>query len=531
MSSAPDAPSAAPVACLVELRGVTKAFGQAGSPGYVLANDRVDLAIRPGEVHALLGENGAGKSTLMSILSGRLAPDAGEILVRGEGVAFASPRDGLRAGIGMVYQRFALITQLSVRENLRLAAPALSSKKLDNAVAKLERDYGLALSLNARVADLAMGARQRLEIVKLLLLNAEVLIFDEPTAVLTPPEVEAFFTIVRTLTAQGKAVVFITHKLEEVLALSERISILRRGRMVASMATATLAGRLSSKRELARLMVGREVVLKVEKETVDPGEAVLEASGLAGRTFSGVDLRVRRGEIVAVIGVAGNGQEELAACLGGLSRFLDGTVTFAGEALEARRFPSALPEAARQKLAYVPEDRDRTGSVVAMDLRENYLLTNLNRFVQDSGLSSLLGLVDYPAVGQATREAMERFAVVAPSARTLAGSLSGGNLQKLLLARELAREPALLIAEQPTQGLDIAATEDVWSALIALRETAGVLLITGDTREALSLADVIHVFFRGRILASLDPADEEAVSRIGLTMAGVATSPEAAHDH
>ncbi len=494
---------------LLSCRGVCKRFGA------VAANRDVDLDVWPGRVHALLGENGAGKSTLMSILAGRYRPDGGVIRVRGAPVAFASPAQARTAGIGMVHQRFMLIESMSVAENVRLAAPGAR----DADIAALGERYGLSVDPARLVADLSMGERQRVEIVKLLMRGADILIFDEPTSILAPAEVEALFSVLRRLKAEGRAIVLITHKLDEVLALADDISILRRGRVVAGCLTLDQA---PGRRELARLMVGREVLLSVEKPPRDCGaedETVLAAQGLSGLDASGrpafadVDLAVRRGEIVAVIGVAGNGQDALARCLAGLGGGTAGSVAFAGHE-GGRAMPAARWRGARG-LSYVPEDRHGAGSVAAMSLAENALLTGQ----ADERGGPLLDLARGAAI---VERAVRDYRLKAESPQAPAGSLSGGNLQKLILARELAAEPALLLAEQPTQGLDLAAAEDVWQALLDLRSRAAVLLFTGDLKEALSLADRLAVIFRGRILDVIAADDPTAIERVGLLMAGVA---------
>ncbi|WP_052014751.1 ABC transporter ATP-binding protein [Desulfovibrio sp. X2] len=487
---------------VLSCRGLTKRFGP------VVANRDVDLDVYPGRVHALLGENGAGKSTLMSVFAGRYRPDGGTIRVRGREARFASPRDAQDSGIGMVYQRFMLVESMSVAENVRLAAPGLKAAE----IASLGERYGLAVDPHRLVADLSMGERQRVEILKLLARKADILIFDEPTAILAPAEVESLFAVLRALRAEGKAIVLITHKLEEVLALADDISILRRGRTVAAGMT---QDQVPSPRELARLMVGREVLLSVDKPPLDAaaaeGSTVLAVRGLAGSdesgraSFSGVGFSVRQGEILAVVGVAGNGQDALARCLAGLGGGRAGEIEFCGAVTPASAWRGA------PGLAYVPEDRHGAGSVAAMTLAENALLTD-----RESG--PLLHISRGEAV---VRDAMETYGLKATGPDDLAGSLSGGNLQKLILARELARGPRLLLAEQPTQGLDLAATEDVWHALLDLRSHAAVLLFTGDLKEALSLADRIAVIFRGRILDVLDASADETIERVGLLMAGV----------
>ncbi|WP_461208527.1 ABC transporter ATP-binding protein [Desulfocurvus sp. DL9XJH121] len=493
---------------LLSCRGLTKRFGE------VAANQDISLDVFPGQVLAVLGENGAGKSTLMSMLAGRYRPDAGQISIKGRPVRLGCPADAMRLGVGMVYQRFMLVERLTVAENIRLSAGAcgLSARQTDRRMAELSARYGLGVDPARAVASLSMGERQLAEILKLLVQDAEVLVFDEPTAVLSQPEAEALFEIFRRLRESGRGVVFITHKLEEVLSAADRIAILRRGRMIAHLAP----GDLPSRRELARLMVGREFVLAVDKPAIEPGETVLELTNFSGSGrfgsagFADVDLTLRRGEIVGLIGVAGNGQSALAAALTGTSdagRPEAGTVSFLGRTSEARRWRG------HPRIAHVPEDRHEQGSVGGMTLAENAVLTRMDAAGPGPWLD--------PASmrGEAAR-AIDRFSIRATGPDALAGSLSGGNLQKLILARELARDPDLFVAEQPTQGLDIAATEDIWAALIRQRERSAVLLISGDLKEVLSLADRIAVMFRGRILEVVDALNADAVGRVGLLMAG-----------
>lgn len=514
---------------VLSCRGVTKRFGP------VVANSGVNLDIYPGQIHAILGENGAGKSTLMSVLAGRYRPDEGEIVIDGEATRITSPAHAQKIGIGMVYQRFMLVTPLTVTENIMLAVRGplarkawggrATAKRVRARILELAERYGLQVDPDRRVADLSMGERQRVEILKLLVQDARILIFDEPTAVLAKPEVEVFFNVLRRLRADGRAVLFITHKLEEVLSVSDRISILRRGRFIAHLKAGDVND-AGAKRELARLMVGREVVLRLEKPEMERGETVISLRDLTARPggdasdgpppFRSISFDVRRGEVFAVIGVAGNGQSELAAAVAGTLPAASGTVNFQGRSLNAAEW-AAAPREIRDAIAYVPEDRHYTGSVDSMPLTENFLLTRFR--------SSGDGLwLDRSTMREDTENAIRDFAIRASGPDALASQLSGGNLQKLILARELAGSPALFIAEQPTQGLDLGATEDIWRAILRQREKSAVLLVTGDLKEALSLADRIAVMFRGEFLEILDASDENALNRIGLLMAGADVS-------
>jgi len=511
-------PSSAPAAPILELDGISKRFGP------VVANRRIQLKVYPGEIHAVLGENGAGKSTLMSILAGRYRPDSGRILLDGQPVSFASPAQALARGIGMVYQRFMLVDALNVVENL-LLGHAQGRFRLDidaacRKIASFSQAYGLAVDPRKTVRQLSMGERQRVEILKLLLRQARILIFDEPTAVLAPPEVESFFRVLRRLSRQGHTILFITHKLEEVLQMAQRISIMRKGALMA-----TLTPRqVSSRRELARLMVGREIVLNVHKQPSNAGEVILAAEGLRARDdtgqvlFEDIRLHLKTGEILALTGVAGNGQSPLAAALAGMPPAFEGRITYRGRPFENSRWQRRP----KPNMVYIPEDRHTTASVGPLSLTDNFLLTRLKNFRHQAHLARGRARL-------ATGDILTRYGVNAPAGpQSLARQLSGGNLQKFILARELDRRPDVIIAESPTNGLDVRATEEIWRLLLQQREQAGVLLVSGDLREVLALADRVAVMFRGRILATLSTARAEQVARIGLLMAGV---PEKANRH
>ena len=493
---------------VIRMERITKRF-----PG-VLANDRIDLEIEPGKIHALLGENGAGKSTLMNILSGRYRPDEGEIFIGQKPVKFNSPRDALESGIGMVHQHFMLIPNQTAAENiiLGLRSPRffLHPARIEKEVEKLSKAYSLSVDPKAIIDELSLGQQQKVEILKLLYRNAEILILDEPTAVLTPSEIEELFVTLRNIAKEGKSVIFITHKLEEVMEIADKITILQRGHVIAHLTPEEV----ESRRELARLMVGREVVLKVEKEPVPLGEVVLQLRDCSGfderghQAFHRITFAVRRGEIFAIVGVAGNGQSELVAAITGLRPMSGGELLIFGRPLRKGAAPL------RESVGYVPEDRIGMASLPNLDLVDNLVLTSYPQFCRG-------GFFRKDVATKGVEGLLPKFHIAAPNVGVLARQLSGGNLQKLILARELFKGPKLLIAEQPTHGLDIGATEEVWSELLKQRETAGILLVSGDLKEVLSLSDRIGVIFRGRLMNVFSTEDEEWIEEIGPLMAGV----------
>jgi simple sugar transport system ATP-binding protein len=488
---------------LIRLEGIGKSFGR------VRANHDITLDIHPGRIKALLGENGAGKSTLMCVLAGRLQPDTGHITINGRRTVFSSARAAIDAGIGMVYQHFMLVEAMTVAENVFLGQEGgfwLKPRRMQERVAELADTYQLAIDPARRVSELSMGERQRVEILKLLLRQSRVLIFDEPTAVLTPPETEQLFDAMRRMADQGKAIVFISHKLAEVMAVADDIAILRKGEIVDTMDAASIR----SREELARRMVGRDVLLQVEKKPVDRGERILKIRNLRADALNGVDLDLRRGEILGVVGVAGNGQKALAEIICGLTPPEAGVVEIMNR--EWRRFFAR--ERTEEILSYIPEDRLGLATCPGLDLRDNFLLTTRERFCRGPWL------LGKSAEGKA-RETVRNFQVIPTDVFALARQLSGGNLQKMVLGREFYRQPRLIVAEQPTQGLDVAATEEVWRHLLDARRAAGILLITGDLNEALALSDRIAVMFGGRIMDVFDASDARKVDQIGLLMAGI----------
>ena len=495
---------------LLELRRITKRF-----PG-VLANDRVDFDLVRGEVHALLGENGAGKSTLMNILYGLYHPDEGEIRLEGKPVRIGSPRDAIDLGIGMVHQHFMLIPVMTVAENIVLATEPTKGPFLDLAgaerrVGELSSQFGLAVRPDARVASISVGMQQRAEILKALYRGAGILILDEPTAVLTPQEASELFAILRSLQADGKSIVFITHKLNEVLEIADRITVLRQGRKVE-----TVPREGATREGLARLMVGREVVLRVEKSPAEPGEALLEVENVHVRDERGLEavrgasFQVRAGEIVGIAGVDGNGQSELIDALTGLRRPASGRILAAGKDITT----ASSREHLDLGVGHIPEDRQARGLVLDFTLAENIALHDFRK-EPDSRWGWL-----YPRrlIERAAR-LLEEFDVRGGTPQTLAAALSGGNQQKVVIAREVSRDPRVLVAAQPTRGLDVGAIEFVHRRLIEERdEGRAILLVSLELEEILSLSDRILVLYEGRIVGEYPPGVSE--EDLGVAMTG-----------
>ena len=496
---------------VLEARDVTKTF-----PG-VVANENVSLTLRHGEVLALLGENGAGKTTLMNILYGLYHQDAGEVLVRGKPVRIGGPADSIALGIGMVHQHFMLVPVFTVAENIILGAETVKGLSLDLDAARarireLSRQFGLDVDPDAYVKDLSVGQQQRVEIVKALYRNAEILILDEPTAVLTPREASEFFEIIRSLTARGTSVIFISHKLKEVLAISDRIVVLRRGRVVGETTTAE-----ATERGLAEMMVGRSVVLQIEKGPSAPRDVVLAVRDLTvdddrgGRVVKGVSLEVRAGEILGIAGVQGNGQTELVEALTGLRRSIAGGFAIGGRDL-TKASPRAITEAG---CAHVPEDRQEDGLVLDYTIADNLVL---NSYYRRPFARSFLR--DEAAINKQATHLVGMYDVRTPSVLAPVANLSGGNKQKVVIARELSRPVKLLVAAQPTRGLDVGSIEFIHRAIVAQRDRgAAVLLVSAELDEILALADRIAVMYHGQIVATV-PAAEATREEIGLLMAG-----------
>jgi len=495
---------------VLEMRGITKTFGP------VKANDNISITLHRGEILGLLGENGAGKSTLMKILYGLYKPDSGSIFIDGEEVEIHDPKDAVSRGIGMVHQHFTLIPPLTVAENIVLGAEPRKGVSLDlegavKATEELSERYGLVVDPRARVADLSVGVQQRVEILKTLYREARILILDEPTAVLTPQETEDLFAVLKELVADGLSIIFITHKLGELLGISDRITIIRDGRVVDTVVTAE-----TNERELARLMVGRDVLLRVEKTETKPGEPRLAAEDLVvlsntgARAVDEVSLEVRSGEILGVAGVDGNGQTELADALAGVRHAESGRVYLDGEDV------TILGADPRQErgLAYVPEDRASKGLVQDFALYENNSLKTY-----DEPPFSRWGWILPKVMRRRAAENLRAYDVRPPDPDARARSLSGGNQQKAILARELSGDPGVIIASQPTRGVDVGAIEFIHSQLLEQRsEGKAILLISLELEEVRSLSDRIVVIYAGRIVGEVGPdaTDEE----LGLLMAG-----------
>jgi simple sugar transport system ATP-binding protein len=504
---------------VLELRGITKRF-----PG-VVANDAIDFDLRRGEIHALLGENGAGKSTLMNVLYGLYHPDEGEILINGKPVRIDSPREAIDHGIGMVHQHFMLIPVMTVAENIVLATEPTKGGVLldyDEAVKRVEllsKSFNFAIDPHAKVENITVGQEQRVEILKALYRGADILILDEPTAVLTPQEAEELFGILKTLQREGMSVIFISHKLNEVLAIADRITVLRRGKRID-----TIPREGATEQELAKMMVGREVLLRVEKRESDPGETLLSVEDLEVTddrglpAVRGVSFDVRAGEIVAIGGVDGNGQTELVEALAGLRKPAGGRISI-GE----RDVTNASPLRHLQSgLGHIPEDRQRRGLVLEFSLAENLALHDYRQQPY-----SRFGWLRPGRIIAWARRLLKEFDVRGGTAESRASALSGGNQQKVVVAREVERDPRVLIAAQPTRGLDVGAIEFVHRRLVQERdEGRAILLVSLELDEVLSLADRILVIYEGRIVGEYDPT--ASPEELGIAMTGAATETAAA---
>src|SRR5689334_2258581 len=477
----------------LEMRGVTKRF-----PG-VVANDHIDLDVRRGEIHALLGENGAGKTTLMNILYGLVTPDEGEILLGGKPVTIASPSDAISQGISMVHQHFMLVPVLTVAENILLGEePMANPVFMDRTAAhtrirELGRFFGTEIDPDIRVGSLSVGWQQRVEILKALYRNARMLVLDEPTAVLTPQETEEIFAVLRRLADAGHSIVFISHKLYEVLEIADRITVIRRGRVVGERLPSA-----TNEQDLAELMVGRGVQLVVDRGESHPSGVRLEVRRLevnddrGNRVVHGVDLDVRAGEILGIAGVAGNGQDELVQALVGLRKVVGGTVRLDGRDL-TRRSTRTINEAG---VAYVPADRHRYGLILPFSIADNIVLTTYYQAPFARGF-----LRDDDAIEASARKAISEFDIRTPSADVSAGTLSGGNQQKVVVAREFDRQPSLLILDQPTRGLDVGSIEFIHRRVVQMRDAqVAILLVSAELDEVMELSDRIMVIYRGKLV-------------------------------
>ncbi|NCE64972.1 ABC transporter ATP-binding protein [Pseudoflavonifractor sp. 524-17] len=496
---------------ILEMKHITKQF-----PG-VLANDDVNLSIEKGEVHTLLGENGAGKSTLMNVLCGLYHPTSGEIWLEGEKVRFSSAKDAMNRGIGMVHQHFMLIPTLTVVENCLIGARSDSILKLDLAgaaqqIKALADEYNMDVDPMAKVSDMPVGARQRAEIIKALFRGAKILILDEPTAVLTPQETEELFNMVRKLTKDGYTVIFISHKLNEVQEISDRITVLRQGKSVTTVKNDNI-----SVNELARLMVGREVDMTVTRHETDQSKAMLTVSYLTlgqksgNRLLNDVSFEIHKGEIFGIAGVDGNGQGELVECLTGLTRATSGTAIY--KDLDLAK--STTREIMKSGVSHIPQDRHKSGLILSMNLAENMILQDY--YQPQFGKGALL---NWKYINTFTDQLIQDFQVKAPSRFELAQNLSGGNQQKVIIAREVSREPGLLIAMHPTRGVDVGAIEYIHKRIVHERDQGrAVLLVSTELEEVLKLSDRVAVMYEGEIVGIVKPS-EVTVEEMGLMMGG-----------
>jgi general nucleoside transport system ATP-binding protein len=505
---------------LLEAIGIGKTY-----PGGVVANDGVNLVIEPGEVHAVVGENGAGKSTLMKILFGLEQPNAGTLLLDGKPVSFPTPRQAIDAGIGMVFQHFSLVPSFSVYENVVMGSEprqgiTFDRKRAIAEVQALSDKFRLKVDPLPPVGTLPVGQQQRVEILKSLYRNARVLILDEPTAVLAPQEVQELFVAIRSLVAQGKTVIFIAHKLPEVLQISDRITVMRQGKTVGQVKTSDV-----TEQSLAAMMVGREVVLRVDRKPTDQTELVAEVRDLrvvnarGTEIVAGLDLNVHAGEIVGLVGVEGNGQAELIEAVAGLRAIAGGSIKIANENVANL----SVLERRGRGLASIPEDRIASGLATGASVAENIVATRLNdpRYVRR-------GLLDLKAIKANATKLIERFSIRVGGPGYAVGTLSGGNMQKVVVARELSEQPRLLLVNQPTRGVDLGATQFIWRTITDTRDAgAAVLLSSADLSELLALSDRLLVLYRGKIVAAFRNTPDLTPETLGTYMLGLSTqTPE-----
>ena len=494
---------------VVQMRSITKKF-----PG-VIANDRVDFDLRRGEVHALLGENGAGKSTLMNVLAGLYRAEGGSIKVNGKTVNFSSPREAIDTGIGMVHQHFMLVPSQSVTENilLGLSEPRFRMRltEYDQKIAKMAEQYGLHVDPHAKIWQLSVGEQQRVEILKMLYRGANVLIMDEPTAVLAPTEIAELFNTLRSMTDEGKSIVFISHKLQEVMEISDRVTVLQKGKVTSS----GLNTKDVTRADLAHLMVGREVVFRVEKQAVQAGDLVLDVQDLKAfndkgiQALNGVNLNVRECEIVGLAGVAGNGQNELAESLVGLREVTEGSIIVNKKDVTNKPVKLGI----RHGISLIPADRTQVGTAPNLSVTDNVIMKNYDQDPISRGWRVLSSEADTYA-----SNLKEAYDIIVPSIDTSVRLLSGGNLQKVILAREISSEPKLMVAVQPTRGLDVGAIEGVQKLLLAQQQSgAAILLISEELEELLTLSDRIYVIYEGKIMGEISDGD---IDKIGQMMTG-----------
>jgi len=501
---------------IVEMKGIVKRF-----PG-VLANDHVDFELRAGEIHALLGENGAGKSTLMNVLAGLYKQDAGIIKVKGKTLEFSSPRDAINAGIGMVHQHFMLVPSQTVTENILLGLDDprffMRLNEYDKKIAELGDKFGLKVDPRAKIWQLSVGEQQRVELLKMLYRGADVLVMDEPTAVLAPQEIDVLFDTLRSMIAQGKSVIFISHKLHEVSSIADRVSVLRRGKVTAS----GISAKGVTKQQLASMMVGREVVLFVDKKPKQAGEVILDVKEVHAENdkglpaLRGLSLNVHAGEIVGIAGVAGNGQIELSQVIAGMRNCKQGEVTLNGEMVSNRDTLYGIEHG----MSYVPEDRTHVGSSPNLSVTDNVIMKNYRKPPISNG-----SMLDMGAATKFAQGLKEAYDIIVPTVNTPVRLLSGGNLQRVILAREISGSPNFMVAVQPTRGLDVGAIEGVHRLLLTQREAdAAVLLISEELEELLALSDRVYVIYEGKIMGEVKVGggepDEKLVEAIGLMMTG-----------
>lgn len=496
---------------LVEMKNITKRF-----PG-VLANEQVSLRVRVNEIHALLGENGAGKTTLMSILAGLYKPDEGEIYIRQNKISFNSPRDAIRSGIGMVHQHFRLINPFTVAENVILGSNSgkitLKMEQHENEIEYLANKFGLKVDPRAKVWQLSVGEQQRVEIIKMLYRKADVLILDEPTAVLTPQETNDLFTTLKSMAADGKAVIIITHKLNEVMDVADHITVLRNGKLIGSVSKNN-----TNKKELTRMMVGRDVCLEIEKEKIQLGETILELKNVNAFNDKGlpalqdVSLTIRVGEIMGIAGVAGNGQRELTEAINSLRNVESGQILLSG-----KNMTNCCPrEVIDYGVAYIPEDRLGVGLIPNLNILDNIILKDYRKRWLGKGF-----FLDWQLIRQWAQKLVQEYGIKTTGLNSQVKLMSGGNLQRLLLAREISASPKLIVAVYPTRGLDVSAIEFVHKVLMEQRARgAAILLISEDLDEIFQLADQIAVLYEGKIMGVV-PAQDTEVEEIGMLMAGI----------